>query len=140
MSHIPLLQDLKRGFACRCPHCGEGKLFKSFLKANETCAVCGEEFHHHRADDLPAYIVVVLAGHLMVTFALALEDIFSPPFWWHFALTMPLTVLFCLAILQPVKGAVIALQWRMGMHGFGATSKRYKQIKEADERSAQAQK
>ncbi len=76
----------------------------------------------------------------MVSFALALEDIFSPPFWWHIAITTPLTVVFCLALLQPVKGAVIALQWRMGMHGFAATSKRHKQIKEADERSAHAQK
>ena len=114
----PLMQDLMRGFRCRCPRCGEGKLFKSFLKTNDSCAICGQEFFHHRADDLPAYLVVVIAGHVMVGFALALEDWFHPPTWAHLAVTLPLTLVVIFGLLPPVKGAVIALQWRLGMHGF----------------------
>lgn len=120
MSETPLLQDLSRGLACKCPHCGEGKLFGKWLKVKDRCDVCGEEFHHHKADDFPAYIVVAILGHVMVTFALALEDIASPPFWVHLATTIPLTVLLALVMLQPVKGAVVAIQWRIGMHGFAA--------------------
>jgi uncharacterized protein (DUF983 family) len=123
MRETPFLQDLSRGFACRCPNCGEGALFQSFLKTKERCDVCGEEFHHHRADDFPAYVVILLLGHIMVPFALALEDWFAPPFWVHIATTMPLTIVLCLVMLQPVKGAIIALQWRMGMHGFGKSKK-----------------
>lgn len=120
MSKTPLFQDLSRGLACKCPHCGEGSLFGKWLKVKDRCDACGEEFHHHKADDFPAYIVVAILGHVMVSFALALEEIIAPPFWVHFATTMPLTIALALVMLQPVKGAVVAIQWRIGMHGFGA--------------------
>jgi len=118
MSETSLMQDLSRGLACKFPRCGEGKLFKKWLKVTDSCNVCGEEFHHHRADDFPAYVVILIAGHLMVPLALELERVFTPPLWVHAATVIPLTILLCLAMLQPVKGAIVALQWRMGMHGF----------------------
>ncbi len=118
MSERSLLEDLSRGIACRCPNCGEGKLFYKFLKTKEHCDVCGEEFHHHRADDFPAYVVILILGHVMVTYALLLEDLFAPPMWVHIATTIPLTIVLALVMLQPVKGAIIAIQWRMGLHGF----------------------
>lgn len=113
-----LMHDLSRGFSCKCPKCGEGKLFAKWLKVVDRCNACGEEFHHHKADDFPAYIVIFILGHVMVSWALWLEDAFSPPMWVHLATTIPLTVLLALVLLQPVKGAIVALQWRMGMHGF----------------------
>lgn len=113
-----LIQDLSRGLACKCPNCGQGKLFAKWLKVVDHCDACNEEFHHHRADDFPAYVVILLLGHIMVPFALTLEDLFAPPMWVHFATTIPLTVILCLVMLQPVKGAIVALQWRIGMHGF----------------------
>lgn len=119
---IPMKSDLKtsllRGLKCRCPNCGEGKLFKSFLKVDAACPVCQEEFHHHRADDLPAYIVVFFMGHLFVTLALDLEFRYAPPLWVHVALWFPSIIIFSLLALQPVKGLIVALQWYMGMHGF----------------------
>ena len=118
MSETSLFQDLSRGFVCKCPHCGEGKLFRKWLKVTDACEKCGEEFHHHRADDFPAYVVILLLGHIMVPFALWLEDAFSPPTWLNMAITLPLTLVLCLVMLQPVKGAIVALQWRMRMHGF----------------------
>lgn len=114
----PMMQDLSRGLYCKCPKCGEGKLFRKWLKVADNCDVCGEEFHHHRADDFPAYVVIIIMGHATVAFALELEGNFAPPLWWHAALTLPLTVILSLALLQPVKGAIVALQWRIGMHGF----------------------
>ena len=118
-----LLQDLSCGFMCKCPQCGEGKLFGKWLKVADHCESCGEEFHHHRADDFPAYVVILLLGHIMVPFALWLEDAFAPPMWVNMAVSIPLTMVLCLALLQPVKGAIVALQWRMGMHGFKNSKK-----------------
>ena len=94
-------------------------MFTRFLKVAENCPVCGEELSHHRADDFPAYIVVLFVGHLMVGLGLSVEEHFSPPFWLHLGIIIPTTLLLCLLLLQPVKGMVVALQWRMGMHGFG---------------------
>lgn len=118
MNETSLYQDLSRGFCCRCPQCGEGRLFSKWLKVTDHCPQCHEEFHHHRADDFPAYVVILLLGHIMVPFALWLEDAFAPPMWLNMAISLPLTVVLCLLMLQPVKGAIVALQWRMGMHGF----------------------
>ena len=130
MEQTSLMHDLLRGFACKCPKCGEGKLFAKFLKTKERCDVCGEEFHHHRADDFPAYVVILILGHVMVTYALWLEEVFSPPTWVHIATTIPLCVILSLILLQPVKGAIIALQWRIGMHGF-KTAKETRDLKKA---------
>jgi hypothetical protein len=60
---------MKRGFRGRCPRCGEGKLFRAFLKVDNHCSVCGLDFTPHRADDLPAYLVIVIVGHLVVPVA-----------------------------------------------------------------------
>ena len=64
---------LKRGFRGRCPRCGEGKLFRAFLKVDDHCSVCGLDFTPHRADDLPAYLVIVIVGHIVVPTILWIE-------------------------------------------------------------------
>ena len=112
---------IKRGFHCRCPNCGEGKLFRAYLKTNDVCSVCGLELHHHRADDFPAYLVIVIVGHIIVPMILAVEQNFAPPYLVHLAVWLPLTLGMSLALLQPVKGAIVGLQWAFRMHGFDET-------------------
>jgi uncharacterized protein (DUF983 family) len=109
---------IKRGFRCRCPRCGEGKLFRAFLKVDDHCSVCGLDFTPHRADDLPAYLVIVIVGHIVVPLALWIETDYSPPVWLQLAIYLPLTLFASLGLLQPVKGAVVGLQWALRMHGF----------------------
>jgi len=121
-TEAPPRRDLKqamwRGFLCRCPNCGEGKLFRAYLKTNDVCSVCGLELHHHRADDFPAYLVIVIVGHIIVPMVLAVEQNFAPPYLVHLAVWLPLTLSMSLALLQPVKGAIVGLQWAFRMHGF----------------------
>lgn len=108
-----------RGLLCRCPNCGEGKLFVGYLKSVDHCAVCGEAMHHHRADDLPPYLTVVIVGHVIITLFLMMDEALSMSMWTHLAILVPLTVVLCLALLRPMKGATIGLQWAIRMHGFG---------------------
>jgi uncharacterized protein (DUF983 family) len=114
----PLMTELVRGLLGRCPCCGKGRMFGAFLKVKDRCEVCGEELYHHRADDFPAYIVIFLVGHMLVPAVLSVETNFAPSYWVHLMLWLPPTLILTLGLLQPVKGAVVALQWRMGMHGF----------------------
>jgi uncharacterized protein (DUF983 family) len=109
---------MKRGFRGRCPRCGEGKLFRAFLKVADNCSVCGLDFTPHRADDLPAYLVIVIVGHIVVPLALFIETNYSPPVALQLALYLPLTFFASLLLLQPVKGAVVGMQWALRMHGF----------------------
>jgi uncharacterized protein (DUF983 family) len=112
------LEAMKRGFFGRCPHCGQGRLFRAYLKVADQCPVCGEEMHHHRADDFPAYIVIVLVGHIVVPLVLAVEIAWAWPTWLHMVVWPATIAILALALLQPVKGAIVALQWVLGMHGF----------------------
>lgn len=118
-SDRPLLRSMWRGFLCRCPNCGQGKLFGAFLKSVPSCSACHEEFHHHRADDLPAYLVIMIVGHIVVGGFMGIEMTSGLGLWQHLAIWVPVTIVSSLALLQPVKGAVISLQWALRMHGFG---------------------
>ena len=109
---------MKRGFRGRCPRCGEGKLFRAFLKVDNNCSVCGLDFTPHRADDLPAYLVIIIVGHIVVPTALMIETNYSPPVALQLAIYLPFTLVASLLLLQPVKGAVVGMQWALRMHGF----------------------
>jgi uncharacterized protein (DUF983 family) len=107
-----------RAAAGRCPSCGKGRLFTRYLKVADRCGSCNEALHHHRADDAPPYFTIFIAGPLLVPLVLAVEKAFVPPLWLHAALWGPATIVTCLALLPPVKGAVVGLQWALYMHGF----------------------
>jgi len=115
-------QAMGRGLRGRCPHCDQGKLFRAFLKVADHCPACHEDFTHHRADDLPAYLVIVIVGHFVVPLALWIETHYAPPVPLQLAIYLPLTLIGSLVLLQPVKGAVVGLQWAFRMHGFGGTA------------------
>ena len=110
---------MKNGMMSRCPHCGEGKLFKSYLKTVEQCSVCGEDMHHHRADDLPAYLVVLIVGHIVVGAVMGFTETTTLSTWQILAIWIPFTIIFALALIRPIKGAIVGLQWALYMHGFG---------------------
>lgn len=111
-------QALWRGLRGRCPACGEGRMFRTFLKVADQCPNCGEELHHHRADDFPAYLGIFLTGHILVPIVLAVETHFPPPVWVSMTLWPAAALLMAISLLQPVKGAVVAIQWHGGMHDF----------------------
>jgi uncharacterized protein (DUF983 family) len=53
-----------------------------------------------------------------VPLALFIETNYSPPVGLQLAIYLPLTLVASLALLQPVKGAVVGVQWALRMHGF----------------------
>jgi uncharacterized protein (DUF983 family) len=112
--------SLWRGVRGRCPRCGRGRLFCAFLKVGDHCSVCRLDFTGHRADDLPAYLVIVIVGHVLVPVILWIEVDYAPSLALQLGVYLPITALASIALLQPVKGAVVALQWSLRMHGFGA--------------------
>lgn len=115
----PIARSMGRGALCRCPACGQGKMYTGYLKVADACAACGEELHHQRADDAPPYVVMFIVGHIVVSALLSVEVAYHPAVWVHMALWLPLTIVLSLALLPPVKGALIGLQWALRMHGFG---------------------
>ena len=107
-----------RGLRGNCPRCGEGRLFVRWLKPAAACPACGQDWTPQRADDFPAWIAIILTGHLLAPLIIAMVKDFdlSPP--TIAAILLPGSIAMMLALLQPAKGAVIAMQWWHGLHGF----------------------
>lgn len=113
----------KRGFWSRCPHCNEGRLFRAYLKPVDACANCGEEFHHHRADDAPPYLTILFVGHLVGALMLFAHERDLNMSMWTEAIVWPLVGgAMCLWFLPRFKGALIAYQWALRMHGFATAA------------------
>ena len=111
---------IRRGLACRCPACGEGRVFGRFLKVRSACSSCGEELHHHRADDLPPYLTIFIVGHIVGYGIFITEMRMGLPLTFQLIFWPLATLALALALIQPLKGAVVGLQHALGMHGFGA--------------------
>ncbi len=113
---------VRRGFAGRCPHCDEGKIFRAYLKVNDDCPVCGEELHHQRADDAPPYLTIFIVGHVVAAMLMIADDRWPQlDMWIHMVLWPLVAILMSLWLLPRVKGALIGYQWALRMHGFGTT-------------------
>ena len=111
---------MRRGFMGRCPACGEGKIYRAYLKVADACPACGEELHHHRADDAPPYFTIFIVGHFVIAALLAFEEYWpDAPLWLHALLWTSFIVVTSMWLLPLVKGALIGLQWAQRMHGFG---------------------
>jgi len=107
-----------RGIGGRCPRCGEARLFAGWLKPVPYCPACGQDWSHQRADDFPAYVAIIVTGHLLAPLIIFLISVFALGVAAMLAIIMPLSVAMMLGMLQPAKGAIIAAQWWHGLHGF----------------------
>jgi uncharacterized protein (DUF983 family) len=110
----------RRALRCRCPACGNAPLFDGFLTPADHCRACGQSWRHQRADDFPAYIVILLLGHILVPIMVEVNIALAIPMGVQMALWPGLALVLALVLIRPAKAAVIAFQWSRRMHGFGA--------------------
>ncbi|THD84709.1 DUF983 domain-containing protein [Aliigemmobacter aestuarii] len=110
---------LMHGWRRRCPCCGKGPLLRGYLKVRDTCTVCGEDLHHQRADDGPAYLTILIVGHLMAPLILWAFVKFRPDPLVLTTIFSIGTVALSLYLLPRMKGIMVAIQWAKRMHGFG---------------------
>lgn len=119
----PLWPAILRGWRCRCPACGAGPLLRGYLKVRDSCPVCGEDLHHQRADDGPAYVTILIVGHILAPLMLLIYAKWSPdPLITAVILSVGCAAL-SLYLLPRLKGAFVGLQWSRRMHGFGGNER-----------------
>lgn len=119
----PLRRSIARGLACRCPACGQGPLLRGYLTVRDHCPVCGTDFTAQRADDGPAYLTILIVGHVMAPLILWVFTAFRPAPWVMIALFGAGTVALSLFLLPRMKGMIVAIQWSRRMHGFDTGAK-----------------
>lgn len=116
----PLWPALRRGYARRCPNCGSGPLLKGYLKLRQTCTVCQEDLSPARADDGPAYLTILIVGHLMAPLLHIAFTTFRPEPLVLFTIFAIGCITLSLYLLPRLKGAIVGFQWARMMHGFGS--------------------
>ena len=128
----PTKPALWKGWRRRCPNCGEGRLLHSYLKVNDQCTVCGEAFHHHRADDGPAYLTILVVGHLMAPLMHYTAFEWRPSPWIMATVFSAGCLAASLYLLPRLKGAVVAYQWARRMYGFETAAPGSRAIADAE--------
>ena len=100
------------GLSCRCPRCGKGRLFRSFLGVMPQCEVCGLDLAFANSGDGPAVFVIFIVSPVVILLAVLFEALVHPAPYVHLIVWIPVTILLCLALLRPFKATMIALQYR----------------------------
>ncbi|NKE45883.1 DUF983 domain-containing protein [Roseomonas frigidaquae] len=105
---------VSRGMRNRCPVCGEGKVFRGYLRVVDECEVCHAPLGSLRADDLPPYITIFVAGHILLPPVFWVEKAWMPPMWLHMAVWLPAFTIACTLLLRPIKGGTVGWMTRLG--------------------------
>jgi uncharacterized protein (DUF983 family) len=116
----PLWPAIRRGYSRCCPNCGSGPMFKGYLTLRKTCPVCREDLSHARADDGPAYLTILIVGHLMAPLLHVAFTTFRPEPLVLFTIFAIGCITLSLYLLPRLKGAIVGFQWARMMHGFGS--------------------
>jgi uncharacterized protein (DUF983 family) len=111
------LLGMRRGAGGRCPNCGAGAAFAGYLRVVAHCGSCGHALGTYRADDAPPYFTIMAVGHIIVPLMLLLEKSQAPAMWIHMAVWLPATLVLSLALLRPIKGAVLGVIWATDAEG-----------------------
>ncbi len=115
MADKSIWTGIRRGLSHRCPNCGEGHLFRGFLKIRTPCEVCGTDNTVYPSDDFPPYLTILVVGHVIIPAFMWVDFTYAPPFWLQGLIWLPLTTLLCLALLPSMKGATVGLCWATNM-------------------------
>ncbi|WP_404481861.1 DUF983 domain-containing protein [Novosphingobium sp. BL-52-GroH] len=94
-----------------CPRCGKGRMFRKWLKLNDTCPNCGLDYGFAAPDDGPAFFSLCIVAFPLTFFAVWLQVKFEPPFWVHLLTSFPLLGIGCVLPLQFIKGWLVASQY-----------------------------
>ncbi len=108
---------IKAGLRCKCPYCHKGRLFKSYLKVASHCNHCGADLSQEDSGDGPAPFIMLIVGFIVMGLALFVELKYSPPYWLHMVLWLPLSSLLIYMLLQPLKEVMINLQFHHSARG-----------------------
>lgn len=111
--YYPDLSPIKTGLAGKCPRCGRGRLFAGYLSVAKSCNACGLSFDFADAGDGAAWFVMLFVCIAGVGSILGIEVAYSPPFWVHALIAIPVIILLPLLLLRPVKGVLLCQQWKM---------------------------
>lgn len=112
MAYYPPVSPYSTGLAGKCPRCGQGALFDGYLKLRTSCEVCALDYAKADAGDGPAVFVIFIVGFLSIVLAIVARYVWYAPIWAAFLISATGAALMIALLLRPLKGILIALQYR----------------------------
>jgi uncharacterized protein (DUF983 family) len=95
-----------------CPRCGARTLFAGLASFAPKCRACGLDYSAFNVGDGPAAFLIFIVGGITVGLAMAVELNFSPPWWVHVLLWLPLATILTIGLLRVSKALLLALEYR----------------------------
>ena len=117
MARRDVLSSVFRGACARCPNCGRGRLFRAYLKPVDACTECNELLKHIRADDGPAWLTILVVGHIVGALALHQEMTAPLPVGTSIAIFLALSAVMIAWFLPRAKGMFVGAIWAMDATG-----------------------
>jgi len=102
---------LRCGWKGLCPRCGQGRMFRSWLKIVDRCDVCDLDYRFAAPDDGPAFFSLCIIALPLIFLVVWIEVAFDPPGWVHLITSLPVMVAGTLLPLRPIKGWLVASQF-----------------------------
>ncbi len=98
---------------CRCPRCGQGKLFDGVLAIRPACSVCGLDFEGFDTGDGFAVPILIVLGAIVVGAAFWVDFRFNPPLWVHAVIWPSVTCVLAVVMTRYIKSFLAAQQYRV---------------------------
>ena len=111
----PLVRSMFRGAKGRCPACGQGGIYWRYLKVSAHCPKCDHDLARYPADDGPAYVTILLTGHLIVAPLLFFPIVWESPAIYSVPILLSALAAITLFALPVIKGAWIGLMYALGL-------------------------
>ena len=111
--HYPPLSPVTTGLGGKCPRCGKGKLFVGYLTLAQSCSVCGLSFDFADSGDGATWFVMLFACVFGVGSILGVEIAYSPAWYIHVLIAIPVLIILPIILLRPAKGFLVSQQWVM---------------------------
>lgn len=103
---------VKVGWRGLCPRCGKGAMFQSWLKISDECDVCGLDYKFASPDDGPAFFSLVFAAFPLLFIVVWMQVSYELSVAVVLAIAIPLMAIGCALPLRPIKGWLVASQYR----------------------------
>ncbi len=111
-NYYPPISPVKTGVGGKCPRCGRGNLFAGYLTVAKSCSSCELSYDFEDAGDGATWFVMLFACVFGVGSIIGIEIAYSPPWYVHVAIAIPVLIILPMILLRPAKGFMINQQWK----------------------------
>ncbi len=87
-------------------------MFDGYLDIAKRCLSCGLDYSLFDVGDGATVFVILITGFLICGAALVVEVKYSPPYWVHALIWLPLIAVLVLGGLRLVKSTLMVLQYK----------------------------